>query len=233
MQSVVSTGGRWRMPLSEQVYLAVVVAACCAVLAVAVPLIVGKFFNVTIGAWQFVAAASIWYVGAISGSLIYITVPLYVAHGQTRREGFTTWVITGLGVIVTAAVVIAMGFPLERWFYRTQGFSGYLESISFANLLVSFLLAFAVFWVVGGSIGAALYRYRTWGWLSIPAGFAVLTLTGSFEQTGVKFFDLVAQVFPAAEIESMWAEGSLFLLVIAAGGWIVLRIVRDLTLRSH
>lgn len=233
MQLALVSREKWRLPLSDQALLGVIAAACCVVVASVVPFIIGQFTHVTMGAWQFVAAATLWYVASSGGWLMYTLIPLYITHGQTRRGAFRVWMITGGGMVTLTAAIITLGFLVERWLYQVQGFTGYAEPVVVPDLLLSFLLAFAVFWVVGGSIGGALYRSPRFGWISIPIGLGLIALTGSFEQASARFVGFWGGTTPFLEIETMWIYRLLLVIVVCSVGWVVWMMIRHLAVRNR
>lgn len=225
--------------LSDQVWLLALLAAGSFVFAMVTVLIVSIFTNISISAWGIVGSIAPWYVAIMSGWIVYIQLPIFVANGRTRKAGFREWVNTGLAMVPIGAVLMAIGFILERGVYNLAGFTTDSESDQFFSggndLLVvvfQFLLTLAVWFALGGFAGISLYRSADWGWVSIPIGIAVASFAGVWNHTGGGFFAFARRLVPGVNYESYWLDLGLSTAAVAAGVWLVWILAHDLSLRN-
>jgi len=156
-------------------------------------------------AWESAAQLPRWYIAAVGAYFTGVHLPLYIAHGFSRRE-FMGQIPVYLMIAVTAlSVLMTLGYPLEGVVY---GMLGWPQSLSHGHLFTSpteLHLVFAEFWLVhlvwysaGALVGAAFYRSGWLGIFSLPVGFG---LVGASEAT--MRADAV-QPIPAA---LPWTEG--------------------------
>jgi hypothetical protein len=141
-----------------------------AVLAVAAPLIIGQFTPVSISVWAIAVTAGKWFSATVAGGFLYALLPILVAQGVTRRE--ITVAMGLLGLIWSAALgaLVILGYTAEQvyfsWFDWQQtriGWGGedtYVSSVgeAFTGVLPA-ILSFALFFVFGALLGAAIYRW--------------------------------------------------------------------------
>jgi hypothetical protein len=119
-------------------------------------------------------------------ALVREFLPMYIAHGQTRREfGAQAAVTVTLFAPFLSALLVA-GYLLETVLYRLGGWpqalgGGHLFTeptqvpLVFAEYLVEFLACI----VAGTFMGAGFYRWDGGGLLTIPVGIGLLVLAQS------------------------------------------------------
>ncbi|QBI21076.1 hypothetical protein ER308_16845 [Egibacter rhizosphaerae] len=173
---------------------------------------------------------------------VYLTamyVPAYIAHGLTRREVAAGTFAAGVGLVAFMAALIVAGHAVETaalWLLgRTDLIADPHPLGTVARATDTFVVEGSVlllFLAVGGLAGAAFYRHRLLGVLSVPVGIGLLSAT-SLARTGMP-----------ALLPSSWAEGlaatpshvfSAAVSAVAAGVAALLCwwILRDMPLRNR
>lgn len=203
--------------------------------------IVSLFKDIRISGWSAWVFISPWYM---LGMGIYVTavyLPMYIAHGITRRQCMPQALAFGLLFITAGAALITLGFAIERAVYAVADWPQslgeeaeglYTSADQYGMIFLGFWLGFAIFTAVGAAVGAAFYR-RAWaglgGLLVIVLGLALLTpagLAGSASiPTGRVLEALVAEPNNAVVIACC------VVAALAATG-LTWGLVRDLPLRS-
>ncbi|MGH2534682.1 MAG: hypothetical protein ACRDJW_20680 [Thermomicrobiales bacterium] len=155
----------------------VVIAAIIAGIAI--------FDTVDESVWESVAGAPPWYTAFIGGYVFHDLLPLYVAHGQTRRDFAVQATIFTVIFAAAAAVLMAVGFLLERVLYRVadwpQALSGdqlYSSPTDVPLILVEFWLVFLVWTAAGALIGAGFYRSNETGLFTLLPATVVIAAIG-------------------------------------------------------
>ncbi|GGI08224.1 hypothetical protein [Egicoccus halophilus] len=206
-------------------------------------LVVSVRVDITTSGWQVGTQIARWFVGAIGVYLTAVYLPLYVAHGRTRRE--TAVQLAGFGVVyvVLAGVLITAGYALETLVYALAGWEQGVEPTTFVTaatdhprLLGQYLVLFAVWHAAGGLLGAAFYRGGGHGALAlVPAVGAVIGIewAAGTRDTGLNalpfFQDLAGGSAPAVGSPVVAAAGLVAAAVLVALTWLV---VRDLPIRT-
>lgn len=245
MQSTVSgtaPARTWRFPriqLEDQIVLAAIAWVLTVVATFAIVLVVDRFFDVSISAWEIAVSVAHWYVGIICGWLMYVHVPLFVANGKTRRDATIETGITIGVVAVWVSFLMSVGYLIEELVYVWRGWSGSIDSdhlfssrTDFGLILLENLLAFLVWAAVGSFVGISLYRSQNAGWLSLLPGALVLGLTGSFDRTDGGFFGIVTRFIPIADIASPVNATLISLVGAALAGGAAWLVARDMSLRN-
>lgn len=232
-------GGGISPMLSDQLWLLTILAAVAFVLATVIVFIVSIFTEIRISAWGVVGSIAPWYIAIMSGWIVYIQVPIFVAHGRTRKSGYREWLNTGLAMAPLGAILMTIGFLLERGVYSLAGFSTEAESARFFTggndlftVLYQYLLTFGVWFALGGFVGGALYRSEDLGWLSIPLAIGVASLTGFWNHTGGGFFAVTRRFVPGINTESLALDLGLSAIGVAIGVYFTWKLVQDVALRN-
>ncbi|WP_157554501.1 hypothetical protein [Nocardia crassostreae] len=175
---------------------------------------------------------------------IYVTavyLPLYLAHGITRREFGKQALLFGAALVTAGAALMTLGFAIERLVYAVADWPQKLDSGArglyssthqYGWMFLSFWLTFAVYLAVGAAIAAAFYR-RAWGGLGgvllIPVGLLLIASTALTGITSVPVGDLAntlaGDAGPAVTIIACAAS----ILLAPAGTW---ARVRDTPVRT-
>lgn len=233
----------WRFPriqLEDQIILAAIAWVLTVVATFVIVLVVDRFFDISISAWEIAVSVAHWYVGIICGWLMYVHVPLFVAHGKTRKDATIETGITAGVVAVWAAILMSVGYLIEEFVYERAGWVGAIDGdhlfssrTDFGLILLENLLAFMVWAAVGGFVGISLYRSQELGWFSLLPGALILGLTGSFDRTDGGFFGIVTRFIPAADISSPVNATLISLVGAALAGGAAWLVVREMSLRNR
>lgn len=232
--------GRGMSPVtSDQLWLLAVLAGGSFVFAMVTVFVVSIFTEIQISAWSIVGSIAPWYIAIMAGWIVYIQIPLFVATGRTRKQGFREWFNAGLAMAPLGAILMAIGFLLENGIYNLAGFSMSAEHEDFysgANDLYvvafQYLLTFAVWFALGGFVGGSLYRSEDWGWVSIPVAIGIASLTGVWNHTGGGFFAITRRFVPGIDYGSFWLDLGLSTVAVVIGVGFVWRLVQDMSLRN-
>lgn len=232
----------WRFPriqLEDQIVLAAIAWILTVVATFGIVLVVDRFFDVTISAWEIAVSVAHWYVGIICGWLMYVHVPLFVAHGKTRRDAIIETGITAGIVAACAAILMSVGYLIEELVYEWRGWAGAIDAdhlfrsrTDFGMILLENVLAFLVWAAVGSFVGISLYRSQNAGWLSLVPGALILGLTGSFDRTDGGFFGIVTRFIPAADITSPVNAALISMVGAALAGGAAWLVARDMSLNN-
>lgn len=233
----------WRFPrMLLRGHIAFGALMWAALMLVTLGLAVGfaVFSEVPGSIWEDSSQIAAWYVGGVSGYIVYQTVPMLIAHGRTRRDvAIETVVFMGIFAAFAGALV-AVGYLIE---YAIFGIAGWSRELEGEQLFSSHLdtgmiwlqswLTFLVWAGSGALIGAAFYRYRDTGWLAIiPASILIGTI-GLFTQSFWGPIGFVVDRFlsiesPSLPLAALTATGC-FLIALA----LTWPIVRDLPIRNR
>lgn len=197
------------------------------------------FTNVTMSGWDIVSSIAPWFVGIVSGWILYNLVPISVSHGETRRHAFTVWLTTLASVTLISSIIITVGYPLERVWYRIMDFSGEPEArLMFADpdrpltVFLQMILVFALWGIVGGMVGAGVYRDSSNGWLlMIPAGI-MLPLAGVFGDDRIGFMGILRRFISDFDYSSNLLNVVVAVLIGLLAVWITWCIARTVPLRN-
>lgn len=232
-------GRDWSPMQTDQTWLLALVSAGAFIFAMIVVFVVSQFTNIRISAWGVVGSIGPWYMAAISAWIMYVQIPLFITHGRTRTFGFQQWLVTGGVLVPFGAIIMAIGFLLERGIYNLAGFSydGEMDQyFSGANDLLTiayhFLLTFGVWFALGGLVGICLYRSDDWGWVSIPFAILIASLSGAWDHTNGGLFNVLRRILPGIDYGSAWLDLVLSVAVATVAIWLIWRISRTLPIRN-
>jgi len=209
----------------------------------AIYVLVGLYGNLSTSVWEQATQAPRWFAGGLGVYLTAVYLPLYITHGQTRRQFATQMPAFVVVLAALLAALITIGFAVERVVYDL---GGWLQALERAHLfdgvdqypvvLLEFWLVFMVWIAAGALVGAAFYRRPGLGLLLVPV---VLAIVAAAElAVGTAFFGpfpeplltaagvgLEARPIPVAVI-------TCFTLAVVTAGltWLV---IRDLPIRSQ
>ncbi|MCO5224122.1 MAG: hypothetical protein M9953_02190 [Thermomicrobiales bacterium] len=217
---------------TDQVLMLVILGGACLVIALGVVFVVSRFTDAPSFSWAAVGAIAPWYLAVISGWIMFVMVPIYVAHGRTRQAGFVEWMQTGVLLAVIGAAIMGVGYLIERGFYSLLGLEKGAEDLYFSSssgsivmIFAHYVLTFAVWFALGGFVGVSLYRFTDWGWISIPIALATASLTGLWNFTGVSIFGFVRRLVPTVDT-------GLAIVVVVCLCYLTWRMVQDMSLRN-
>jgi hypothetical protein len=132
-------------------------------------------------AWEVAAQFPRWYALFIGVALMREFLPLYIAHGQTRREFGAQAAVTVSLFAAFLAVLLVAGYLLESLIYRMADLDPSLsrthlfaEPTQVHLVFLEYLIRFLTWTVAGALMGAAFYRWEGGGLLSLPVGVAMI-----------------------------------------------------------
>ncbi len=190
--------------------------------------------------WEDLSQAAAWYVGGVSGYVVYQAVPMLIAHGRTRRDtAIETVIFMGVFAAVAAALV-AVGYLIE---YAIFGVAGWPRDLSSRHLFSSHLdiglvwlqswLTFLVWAASGALVGAAIYRYPDNGWLALVPASLLVGLIGVFTQAFWGPAGWVVERFLSIEGPSLPLAIAAAIACAATSLAMTWPIVRDLPIRNR
>lgn len=199
------------------------------------------FGEIRTSGWEKATQLPRWYAGAIGIYMTALYLPVYIAHGRTRRE-FIRQAPGAMAVTTTVlAALMTAGFAIEYVAYRVAGWPQTLSSThlfespnEFGLVFLEFWLAFVVWMVAGTFLGAAFYRSPGLGFLMLPVALLLVALVeGSLGGNAtvsalpplLDLFDLIPQSGTVARAIATAAGCS-------AAGWLITwLVVRDLPVK--
>ncbi|MFO7251194.1 MAG: hypothetical protein DIU60_010640 [Actinomycetes bacterium] len=201
--------------------------------------------RLTQSAWEVAAQLPRWYALFFGVSLIHEYLPLYVAHGRTRRQFGVEGALTLILFAPFLAALLVISYQLESVLYGLAGWPHVLERAHMFTeptqvpLVFTEYLIEALAWSTAGAfMGAAFYRFRGGGLLSIPVG--VLLIAFAHSAMGVEpwgpfllaWLRVLSQVvFDLPDSPLMPLLGTVGVLVV--GLLLTWAIIRDMPLRNQ
>ncbi|MCG5213661.1 hypothetical protein [Streptosporangium sp. KLBMP 9127] len=155
-------------------YLALLVVIACIALGI------GTWGDLTSSVWEKAMQFPRWYALFVGVYLIRMFLPVYIAHGRTRRAFAGQAALFLLVFAPVLAVLMTLGYVLEGWLY---GVGGWPHALSDEHLFaatgdlplvfVEHWAHFMVWLAAGALLGAAFYRLGAGGVLLIPVAVAL------------------------------------------------------------
>jgi hypothetical protein len=243
MQAVQRQERTWRFPgmvLKGQLEFALLVWAAASVFSNVLVAVVANFRSIEISAWEVAAGIAPWFVAFMSGWVMFVLVPMFVANGRTRRDSFIEWGILAVIYPIGAAVLTAIGYLIEHLVYELAGWNGQIDDNHWFSsrtdvgmIVLEFLFMFLVWTMVGGFVGAALYRSADLGWFSILPGTLLILLSGSMDRSEFWLFGFIRRVIPEFNVTSLGVAIPLALVGATVAFILAWLVVRDMSLRNH
>jgi hypothetical protein len=200
--------------------------------------------------WERALQAPLWFAFAWGIYQTAVYLPLFIAHGHTRRA-FASHCVRLTSVYAAAlAALITAGFALEWAVFRVLGWPQIFEDryllfgapTDLGSIFVHFWLVLLMWITTGALIGAAFYRFRLLGLLFVPVALALLGLVESVAGSARLILRFArsfgVQVAPLTRIgeEAMlaWpAAATLYVLLLAAGLALTWLLIRDVPMRAQ
>lgn len=195
--------------------------------------------RLTQSAWEIAAQAPRWYALFFGVSLVREFLPLYLAHGQTRRRFAVDGAITVTLFAPFLAALLAFSYLLESALYGLAGWPQALtrphlftEPTQVPLVFAEYLIEFAAWIPAGAFMGAAFYRFRGNGLLSVPVGVALIIV--AYAAAGVEpwvplLFDRLSFTPPDTALTPLVGG----LGVFVAGLLLTWSVIRDVPLRNQ
>ncbi|AVT30399.1 MULTISPECIES: hypothetical protein [unclassified Plantactinospora] len=228
-----------RLLASTMVHASMLWAGFLAVVAVIV-LGIAVFGRVTASAWEKAAVLPRWYVLFVGIALIREFLPLYVAHGQTRRRFGVHAAVTVTLLAPFLSALLVVGYLIETGVYSLAGWEQALdrthlfgEPTQLHLVFLEYALEFLV-WLAGGAfIGAAYYRWEAGGLLiGIPVGAGLILLTQAMigADFGLPVVGRILESNPPGSLALAVAVGLASFVTCLALTW---STIRDIPLRNN
>lgn len=213
-----------------------------AVFVFAMVFAVAAFRPIEVSGWETGSQIPRWFAGAVGIYLTAVYLPLYVAHGYTRRESARQLTVATAGTIIIIAALMTLGFAIERAIYAVAGWPQaltqshlYDTASNYPMVFLEFLLLFTVWVAAGAFAGAAIYRNPANGLFAVPVGIVMIGLAESVLNPG--FFEVVTAfagwlgLAPdgVSVTASIVITASSLAVALPATWW----LVRDLPLRNE
>lgn len=198
--------------------------------------IVSRYRDIAVSGWDIAAQIPRWFIGGVGVYLTAVYVPLYIAHGHTRRAAARQLAVVAVLYTVVTAGLMALGYALEGFIYQAAGWTHELTADHlFGSSLASsgdYWLAVFEFtgvllvWMVGGAmLGAGFYRNPAIGLGLIPVALVMASVTEAV--FGPSMFDGISALLGLVGITA--TQTSAVVAVAASITWL---LVRDIPMRS-
>jgi len=208
-------------------------------LVTAVTVVLGLTGRLTQSAWEVASQLPRWYALFVGVALVREFLPMYLAHGQTRRRFAVDGAITVTLFAPFLAALLTVSYLLESVLYGLAGWPQALtrphlftEPTQVPLVFAEYLLEFAAWIPAGAFMGAAFYRFRGNGLLSVPVGVALIIT--SYATMGVQpwvplLLDRLSFDPPDTLLTPVLGGLGVFLV----GLLLTWSIIRDVPLRNH
>ncbi|GII80050.1 hypothetical protein Sru01_50320 [Sphaerisporangium rufum] len=226
--------------LVANMFFAVLLWLAALAVTAAIAAAVAVFGDLDQSAWEKVPQIARWYALFTGVALIREFLPMYIAHGQTRREFGGHALVTALLFAPFLGVLFALGYLIERGVYALAGLPPvlgrghlYADTLQFPVVVAEHTLQFAVWLAAGTFLGAAYYRWAGGGVLAclpVAAGLVLLaesTVGGDLRLPFANRFGLGLDLaWPAAVLAGTGVA------TVLAGLALTWPIIRDVPLRT-
>ncbi|GGS93303.1 hypothetical protein GCM10010156_59440 [Planobispora rosea] len=225
--------------LAAQIYFAGILWAAFYAVTTLITICIAIFGTLDRSVWEGATQVPRWFALFVGVALVREFLPLYIAHGQTRRQfGAQAAVTVALYAPVLSALLV-VGYLLETLLYSVAGWTQELARphlfasptqvpLVFTEYLVEFLV-----WIVAGTfMGAAFYRWQGGGLLSIPFGIGLVVLGEAAIGADLRlpFISMPLGVVSTPTVLTALATGLGCFLLGLAMTW---PIIRDVPLRNR
>jgi hypothetical protein len=178
-----------------------------------------------------------WFALGYGVYFVYRMLPVYVAHGRTRREflgAMATFVPVAAAMV---AALLTLGLALESVLYRVMDWPQQVPAERLFDAPGQYPLVFLTYWAmlvvwttIGLLLGAGFYRSEGRELLVVALGLAMVVVTGY--AIGFNGLPLVGAVVDVADLPLAGALGLCLagLLPGVAATW---ALVRDLPIRTR
>lgn len=150
-------------------------------LVTAITVVLGLTGRLTQSAWEVAAHLANWYALFVGVALIHEYMPLYLGHGRTRRQFAAEGAVTIALFAPFLAALLVISFLLESVLYGMADWPHALgrahmftEPTQVPLVFAEYLIELLAWTTAGAFMGAAFYRFRGNGILSIPVGVAMI-----------------------------------------------------------
>ncbi|GII00784.1 hypothetical protein [Planobispora takensis] len=225
--------------LASQLFFAGLVWAAFYAVVTLITVGIAVFGTLTNSVWESATQVPRWFALFAGVAMIREFLPLYIAHGQTRRQFGAQAAVTVALYAPALSALLVLGYLLETLLYNVAGWPQELARphlfasptdvpLVFLEYLVEFLA-----WIVAGTfMAAAFYRWQGGGLLSIPLGIGLVVLGEAAIGTELRlpFIRFPLGVVSTPTVLTVLAGGVGCSLLGLAMTW---SIIRDVPLRNR
>lgn len=225
--------------LAANVWFAGMLWAGFVVVVALIAAVVAVFGDLNTSAWEPASQLPRWYALFAGVALIREFLPMYIAHGQTRREFGLQAAVTTVLFAPFLSTLVVLGYLMETGIYHLADLPQrigrphlFTEPTQVHLVFAEYLVEFLAWLIAGTLIGAAYYRWEANGLVfTIPLGIGIVVLAKATVGTDLPLpvienrlsLDLSGQPVLSAVIGVATLLGALALT------W---SIIRDLPLRN-
>lgn len=191
--------------------------------------------------WGIVTQIARWYAGGVGIYTMAVYLPMFIAHGYTRRAYLAQLPIYTVAISALIAGLVTVGFLVESWVYDALGWTQQLtgsrlfSSADDLGLIALQFMVLVVIFMLGGALaGAAFYRATWLGMVMLPPLIGVVMLTDAM--FGVNDTQVLAQLVEdlgiigeASQVTGVLGMSVLLAAILAAGVW---GLARHLPMRN-
>jgi hypothetical protein len=225
--------------LAANLYFAGIIWVAFYVVTTLITVGIAVFGTLTNSVWEGATQLPRWFALFVGVALIREFLPLYIAHGQTRKQFGAQAAVTVALYAPALSALLVLGYLLETLLYNVAGWSQELARphlfaaptqvpLVFIEYLVELLA-----WIVAGAfMAAAFYRWQGGGLLSVPLGVGLIVLGEAAvgAELRLPFVHLPLGVVSMPTVLTALAVGLGCFLLGLAMTWTV---IRDVPLRNR
>ncbi|GIH92321.1 hypothetical protein ACFFMN_04800 [Planobispora siamensis] len=225
--------------LAANLFFAGMVWAAFYVVTTLITVAIAVFGTLTHSVWEGATQVPRWFALFVGVAMIREFLPLYIAHGQTRRQFGAQAAVTIALYAPALSALLVLGYLLETLLYNVAGWP---QELARAHLFASptdvplvfleYLVEFLAWIVAGTFMAAAFYRWQGGGLLSIPPGVGLILLGEAAIGTELQlpFIQIPLDVTSTPAVLTALAGGIGCFLLGLAMTW---SIIRDVPLRNR
>jgi hypothetical protein len=187
--------------------------------------------------WDPAVSVARWFALGYGVYLVHRLLPVYVAHGRTRREFAASVAVFLVAASAMVAALLAIGLALERVLYRAMDWPHQVDAERLYDAAGPYPLVFASYWALmltwaamGLLLGAGFYRSNGTELVAIALALAMVVVTGY--AIGFDGLPLVGSVVDLARLP-LAGTLALCLAGLLPGVAVTWALVRDIPIRSR
>lgn len=211
--------------------------AVVAVVAVAI-LGVNYWGNVTMSGWDIAIQAVRWFTLFIGVHVGWSALPLYLAHGVTRREFWWQAVMFVPAYSAAIALMVSVTFIAEAGLYTLGGWQQEMQAHHLYDspwqVHLTFLQAFitTTVWTAGGLfIAAAWYRADWLGGAAVVIGIVFAAISGSTLTGDWGPFSGVREALLGEGVIGGYVGVAVHFILAVLLAWLTWLVMRDVAMR--
>lgn len=228
-----------RRLLAANMWYAALLWVAFVVVVMAVALGIHVFGDLGRSVWEQAGQVPRWFALFVGIALIMEFLPLYIAHGQTRRQFGAQAAVTAVLYVPFLAALMTAGFLLESVLYRLidrpQALDRvhlYAEPAQVPLVFLEYVVDYLAWISAGTLMGAGFYRWRSGGVLTVPLGVGIVVL--GMSAIGTEFRMPLSSFALGLDLQrGPLLTLGLGLAAFAAGLAVTWAIIRDVPLRNQ